>query len=1004
MTASYVVLVCGSLIAAAACAGQPFEFTRMVAHWADYADPGYLPFIEDAKPELVQVGFYGAHFWSLADTPFGSGYPAHFPVRGHRECAQWFKQLNAEVHKRGAKVVGHMNVKFLVGDPENPEGPRGFFRFYRNQWDETLLGRRPTADPQDLLEKDRLGKPISNQTYSIGGMREYWACLNNPHWREVLKAWLRFGLAQGVDGFIASYFYRHDCHCSYCVAAWRAYLRERFTPAQLKEQFAINDLESHVFEEILAWHNPAQSTPLRREMLRFSQIANKNAFDEVFVRFGRSLKPDLIVAQWNHLGDFNQISGDERCLLPGDLWGRDEDYLWYSTGDAANLTDIPAGILGEATLQARYIRGAFHDKPFTLGKYENTRVRVAIAELAANGGAPMGFYTDFKSPDARRELLRYYAFLRQHERLYRGNQSHAEVLLIFPRTRVHDGDVAAVARFKEAGKHLLDNHVLFDILADDQVPPEAQLRYAAVIVPSESGFRPAEAKLPARLSQFKAPATVRVSASRPASADGITLHFVNYNRHEPADKKLRGKGIADEKPISAPAVETDFNLPFDLKVRRIEFLTPENDQARQLEFQQTGSRLRFVVPEFLVYGVVQIHTSAEPAVSPKTVAAIVTVYHHNSHADVIAGRLLRTDTLDDKGKHSPLRLVSLYVDQRPTNDLSRGLAASHGFRLCDTIEDALTLGTGRLAVEGVLLIAEHGDYPKSATGNTQYPKRQFWAEVLNVFRHSGRVVPVFIDKHLADNWTDAKFIYDSARELKVPLMAGSSLPTTWRRPPADVPRGARLNEIVAITYHTTDAYGFHALEFGQALAEQRHGGETGVKAVQSFSGDAVWRAFDKKTFDTQLFDAAWKRLSTPRDRGRPLREIVRNPRLFRVEYADGLRAHLLELNAAAGEWSAAWRYADDKRVDSSLFWTQEGRPAMHFTWLLNGIEQMMLTGKPSWNVERTLLTSGVLDALLLSLRENDRRIDTPYLMLSYEPIWRWKEPPPPPPMRPWAAQ
>jgi hypothetical protein len=400
------------------------------------------------------------------------------------------------------------------------------------------------------------------------------------------------------------------------------------------------------------------------------------------------------------------------------------------------------------------------------------------------------------------------------------------------------------------------------------------------------------------------------------------------------------------------------------------------------------------------------HSATAPsATTPtKNVAAIVTEYRHNSHADVIVTRLLRTDTLDDKGKTSPLKLVSLYTDQLPTNDLSRPFAAKYGFRISPTIQDALTLGTGHLAVDGVLLIAEHGDYPRSATGNIQYPKRRFWEEVLKVFRASGRVVPVFIDKHLADNWTDAKFIYDSARELKVPLMAGSSLPTTWRRPPADVPRGARLREIVALTYHTTDAYGFHALEFVQALAEQRRGGETGIKAVQSFSGDAVWRALDDKSFDLELFEAAKKRLTQIRGGDRPLREIVRRPRLFRLEYADGLRAHLLELNEAVGEWSAAWRYADDGRVDSSLFWTQEGRPGMHFTWLLRGIEQMMLTGKPAWNVERTLLTSGTLDALLISLTEKSRSVETPYLMLSYQPIWRWSEPPPPPPMRPWSAE
>jgi hypothetical protein len=398
--------------------------------------------------------------------------------------------------------------------------------------------------------------------------------------------------------------------------------------------------------------------------------------------------------------------------------------------------------------------------------------------------------------------------------------------------------------------------------------------------------------------------------------------------------------------------------------------------------------------------------AAEPTNPPpaKTIAAIVTLYNHNSHADLIVSRLLQTDTLDGKGRDSPLKLVSLYTDQTPEKDISRSLAASHRFRISDTIEDALTLGTGRLAVDGVLLIAEHGDYPKSPLGLPQYPKRRFWEALLKVFRASGRVVPVFLDKHLADNWQDAKFIYDSAQELKIPLMAGSSVPVTWRRPPADVKRGARLREIVAITYHLTEHYGFHALEMVQALAEQRDGGETGLKAVQTLAGDAVWRAFDEKTFDLALFDAAWQRLSHTFNRGRPLRDVVRAPRLFRLEYADGLRANVLELNDAVGEWSAAWQYADAGGIQSSLFWTQEGRPGMHFTWLLNGIEQMMLTGSPSWNVERTLLSSGALHALLVSLKEDQRRIETPYLLIPYQPSWRWIEPSPPPPMREWREQ
>lgn len=578
---------------------ERLEFTRLIAHWSGYADPGYLAFVDDAKPEVVQVGFYGAHFWSLADTPFGSGYPAHLPVRGHRQCGEWFARLNGELHRRRVKVVGHMNVKFLVGDPDSPEGPRGFFHFYRDQWEEKLLGPKPVADPLDLLEKDKSGNPISNKTYSIGGMREYWACLNNPHWRQVLKAWVRCGIDRGVDGFISNYFYRHDCHCEHCVSAFRKYLRERFASRELKERFAITNIATHHFDEIVAWHDPAQSTPLRREMLRFSQLANKNAFDEVFVKFGRSLKADLIVAQWNHLGDFSQISGDERCLLPGNLWGKDEDYLWYSTGDVANHTDLAARVLGEATLQARYIRGAFDDKPFTLGKYESVRIRAAIAELAANGGAPMGFYTSFQDPDARREIVRYYNFLRQHETLYKANRPHAEVLLLFPRKRVHEGDVASVTRFKEIGKRLLDDHVLFDVLPDDR---GGTSDYSAVI---SSDLQ----NLPTDLSRFEAPPTVRVSASRPAKGNELALHFVNYNREEPVDKKNRGSGIKDEKPITAPPCKADVKLDPKQRVNRVEFLTPEAADARALEFQQTTNRLRFPVPEFLVYGVVRIQLS-----------------------------------------------------------------------------------------------------------------------------------------------------------------------------------------------------------------------------------------------------------------------------------------------------------------------------------------------------------------------------------------------------------
>ncbi len=376
---------------------------------------------------------------------------------------------------------------------------------------------------------------------------------------------------------------------------------------------------------------------------------------------------------------------------------------------------------------------------------------------------------------------------------------------------------------------------------------------------------------------------------------------------------------------------------------------------------------------------------------PPKIAAITTVYHHNSHADVIVSRLFQTDTLDGHGRSPSVKLASLYVDQFPATDLSRKFSEQYGFPIYDTVARALTLGTGALAVDGVLLVAEHGQYPTSATGQTVYPKRRMFEEIVKVFAQSGRVVPVFVDKHLADNWTDAKWIYDTAQRLKIPLMAGSSLPVLWRRPEADIPRGAKLKEIVAVSYHTLDGYGFHALEMVQCLVEHRRGGETGIRAVQCLTGQAVW---ESDVYDRELLRAALSRLERQPDPKQKLEDQVTEPVLFVIEYADGLRVSVLTLNYAVGEWAVAWRDAADA-VESTLFWTQEARPFMHFTWLLRGIERMFQTGRPAWPAERTLLTSGALDALLISKKQGGKRIATPHLRFRYRTDWRWQPPPPP---------
>ena len=585
--------------------GKGFEFTRMLAHWANYAEPGYLDFIDETKPDLVQLGFYGAHFWGLAHTAQYKGYPAHFPVRGLNECGKWFERRNAELAKRKVRVIGHLNVEFLVGDPDGPEGPRGFFKFYRELWDEKELGPKPAKDPLDFLEKDRNGKPLVNSNYSIGGMKEYFACLRNPSWQGVLKAWVKRGIERGVDGFVANYFYRHDCHCKHCVSGFKKYLTKRFTKRELRDRLGIANLNAHRFKEIVFWHNPKETSPLRLEMLRWSQISNKKAFDEVFIRHGRQLKPGLIVSQWNHIGNFSQINGDERCLLPSDLWGKDEDYAWYSTGNAATYTDLSNGLLGDATLQARYIRGAFGDKPFTIGKYEGVRTRVAIAELAANGGAPMGFYARFQDPEARKVFSSYYQFLERNDNLFRANSSYAEVLLLYPRKAIWQGKLEPLKAFQKLGRQMLDKHILFDILPDDLATPEIQTKYQATLNPAKDSVPSITS-----LSRFDAPNTLRVSASRPSEKKEINLHFVNYDRDElpkrANGKPNHGRGPADERSKPVSEVSVSFALPQNYEVSKVEILSPEYDRPAHPKFKMAEGRISFTLPKFLVYAVARL--------------------------------------------------------------------------------------------------------------------------------------------------------------------------------------------------------------------------------------------------------------------------------------------------------------------------------------------------------------------------------------------------------------
>jgi DNA-binding transcriptional regulator YiaG len=368
---------------------------------------------------------------------------------------------------------------------------------------------------------------------------------------------------------------------------------------------------------------------------------------------------------------------------------------------------------------------------------------------------------------------------------------------------------------------------------------------------------------------------------------------------------------------------------------------------------------------------------------PLPVAAVVTEYRENSHADVILGKILAG--FDQRGGPGPaLKLVGLYTDQDSKADLSRGLAEKHGFHIAETIDEALTLGTDRLQVAGVLSIGEHGAYPYTPdTKQHMYPRRRFFDGIAETFRRVGQVVPVFNDKHLSYRWSDARHMFDLAAKMKIPLMAGSSLPVTWRRPALSLPIGCEIESALAIGYGGLESYGFHALETLQCMVERRAGGETGVAAIRVLQGEEIEQARAAGQWSEELFAAALR--TTPGAREPDLKRLGKNAAFYQLEYRDGLKATVAMASGIATQFAFAARLRGQQEPVASWFELEEEKPYGHFAHLLRAVEHMVHTGRPAYPVERTLLTTGVLDAVMHSLADNGRRRETPELAVAYKP-------------------
>lgn len=378
----------------------------------------------------------------------------------------------------------------------------------------------------------------------------------------------------------------------------------------------------------------------------------------------------------------------------------------------------------------------------------------------------------------------------------------------------------------------------------------------------------------------------------------------------------------------------------------------------------------------------------------KRIAVVGTVYKYLTHVQHIADRFLVGYPVGGKWHHPDMKVVSLYIDQRSGGDLSGERAQEFGFTVYPTIAEALRCGGDRLAVDAVLIVAEHGDYPLNEKGQTLYPRYEFFRQCVDVFEKDARIVPVYNDKNLSYSFEKAKWMVDASRRLRFPMLAGSSLPVTWRLPDIELPLGCAIEDALMVGAGGSDAMDYHALEAMQCMIERRKGGETGVRSVQLVEGDAVWKAGEEGRWSKELLRAAISRSDTPlgltvKD-GRTqdlvgsgeLPRLVKNPWAYFIEHNDGLKTTLLMLNGALEDFNFAARVRGGG-VQSCQFLLTPVPNVTYSACLVSKIEEMFETWRAPYPVERTLMVSGILESCLTSRIQDHRRLETPHLNVRY---------------------
>jgi hypothetical protein len=495
-----IITLCLTLSIAPVVHAQPVRFMLHGNMSHELPTEEYLRFVEEVNPDILIMGVFDQRLYSLASA--SKAKQAGIDPMEH--LLRW-KRVADRLHRKGIRLIGQMELFVVSDQPKELDNGEGWFGYYSKHWNPKLLGERPTENVRDLLAHSD-GNHLKEDKLALCGCRvntkAILGCVNNPQWAEMQKRMIKAAVEHGVDGFMTNRNFFEHCDCPHCQESFRRWLGARFEAVELKSRFNIVNLATHSFACVTGTYRIHETTPdaLHLEKLRFTKDRVRQFFDEVYIKYGRSIKKDLFTAQWNHMAYFDELHldkghlppstrtnfahafADERWGVSAKDWGRGEDLLWYCNWGTTQNTILAEEYAGDTVLYGLYLSAMARGKSYVINKYDYYRPRIMMAEAAALGYATNALATPWQHEEDREIVLRYFRFLRKHVDLFADTERLAEIGLVFPRRAIHAGDAAPLEYTEACGRTLIREHFLFNMIPDDLLAQTPLDGYRALII------------------------------------------------------------------------------------------------------------------------------------------------------------------------------------------------------------------------------------------------------------------------------------------------------------------------------------------------------------------------------------------------------------------------------------------------------------------------------------------------------------------------------------------